>query len=149
MSKNQLTTKRCVDCSTIFTPRYTFETRCYYCWRAHKQRAPGPDEDGLLVQNAQLLLSNAQLYKHLEEAKAAAREANYKWVTLLAENSRLKCDKQALQEQIERLRHQEAIPGFRERLPLLIRLSHPDRHEGSRTSTEVTQWLLQLKRELS
>lgn len=33
---------------------------------------------------------------------------------------------------------------FREMLPKLIRLAHPDKHNGSKASTEVSQWLSEM-----
>ncbi len=56
-----------------------------------------------------------------------------------------------LQEENARLRllvsarlHSFAIPD--DRLRQLIQLCHPDKHNGSATANEVTQWLLTLKK---
>ena len=56
--------------------------------------------------------------------------------------------RQHLERRIETLQAEaeEALPPtFRHRLKQLLMLAHPDRHGGSRLSTEVTRWLLGLK----
>lgn len=37
---------------------------------------------------------------------------------------------------------------LKERLPLLIRLCHPDKHDNSQSSNDITKWLLSLRKKL-
>lgn len=58
-----------------------------------------------------------------------------------------------LAEVVETLERNLAVPSrfereFREQLPRLIQLTHPDRHGGSEASTRATAWLLSAKRAL-
>ena len=56
-----------------------------------------------------------------------------------------------LVEEIETLRERARLPSLRvppARLRQLLHLCHPDKHNNSRTATEVTQWLLELREEM-
>lgn len=54
---------------------------------------------------------------------------------------------------LEAIKREMATPSpmvaeFREQLPRLIQLCHPDRHGGSEGSTRVTAWLLDMRKRL-
>jgi hypothetical protein len=50
-----------------------------------------------------------------------------------------------LRRQVARLEARAGIPP--EMLARLVRLCHPDRHQGSNAATEATQWLLSQRKE--
>jgi hypothetical protein len=52
----------------------------------------------------------------------------------------------ALREQYFLLKSQKAAPIPEDKLKKMIMLCHPDKHNGSKTSTEITQWLLSLRK---
>lgn len=77
-----------------------------------------------------------------------------KWRTLCPTHFReqKRAEEAAAVREIDRLRNENALlrlhgvnPITPARLRQLIQLCHPDKHNGSASSNEVTQWLLTMK----
>lgn len=89
----------------------------------------------------------AESWKHLclscwRESKAKAdRQAD----NLRIQLNRALVENAVLQRKLARLETSTGIPD--DVLARLIRLSHPDKHQGSKTATEVTKWLLSQRKE--
>ena len=80
----------CLDCRARFTPRETYEIRCFGCWKAWKT-------------------ARGEYRPHAAHTQDPALPAPSEW---------------------------------REMLPRMLMLCHPDRHGNSHMSTRTTKWLL-------
>lgn len=68
---------------------------------------------------------------------------------LRAEVQSLRRENQDLRRALGRVQRASAgatVPGAAERVEMLLRLCHPDRHDNSEQANEVTRWLLGLRR---
>ncbi len=69
-----------------------------------------------------------------------------------ADNLQIRLDRALVENAVlhSRLARLEAGSGIPpEMLARLIRLAHPDRHQGSEVATKATQWLLSIRKEAS
>lgn len=114
--------RECSGCMTPFVAVKGFERLCPICFKLDR----GYD----LYVGDKALLRLQEKYRSSQE-RHAALEGRYKRVRAKA--------KQLMQA---------AASGdlTQERITQLIRLCHPDKHGNSRAATDVTQWLLSMRR---
>ncbi len=128
----------CADCHRPFSPKYSYARWCWPCWRERKR----------LAENQAKNLENAfeKLVCDFGEARHEIWKLKREVQQLTAANLSLSL---RLLEAQARKNPTETTPGLREQLPRLIQLCHPDRHQGSQASVTATQWLLELRKQLS
>lgn len=118
-----MTYKTCPICGAGFYQDEPWKKVCLECWKRQKAAS------NLVQVDADELQEMRQRLSELE-----------RWTDVLeADNRRL-----AAKQQPHAL-----APGLKDRLHDLIFLCHPDKHAGSHKATEVTAWLLDLRREVA
>lgn len=110
----------CPSCGREFYQDEPWKKTCLSCWKASKcaDRTITIDADEVKEMRQQVESLQQQVFD------------------LYGENFRLK-------------KNQSALPsGMKDRIKDLIFLAHPDKHDGSPKATEITRWLLDVRREV-
>lgn len=136
----------CETCARPFGQEAPYMRSCTICFK---------DEKGYKLLKGDLAVARLQLA--LEEARNSQTgnpAADIDWElheALKRENEELKATVQRLKAEVRAAKKEQRTPppaGFgltRERVLSLVKLCHPDRHQNSELSTEVTKWLLDIK----
>lgn len=136
--------KICVDCQKPFMvdKTKTWAIRCYPCWQVINER-----------QGKQRVAQLEQQVQRLRQQVMRGGGDPDQVDQLEAENAALKVERLNLQRRLLVLERQATLQGLHrqhasgpipsEMLKRLIMLCHPDRHQGSEMSTQMTQWLLE------
>ena len=133
--------KTCCDCHEQFEVEEAkaWATRCLPCWIAQQEKQ-GKKKVESLQQEVAYWRSRAQ----------GGPESVSEIEALQRKNDRLEIDVARLKMELTFAKNATAgksLPGdWRDYLPRLIQLCHPDRHGGSEASNRATVWLLGLKK---
>jgi len=114
--------RECECCHTPFVPAQGFERLCPVCFKI--------DRGYTLYGGDKALLQLQERYR-AQQAEMIELTERYTRVRSKAKSA------------------MKALAGSTlspDRIEQLIRLCHPDRHQNSRAATEITQWLLSLRR---
>ncbi len=110
----------CPQCGLAFHKDQPWKTVCLGCWK-HNRRAETPEGH-----------ASNELQELRREIAFLREENNF------------------LAGELERLQERPALPsGLKGRIQDLIFLCHPDKHSGNRKATEITAWLLDVRREVA
>ena len=117
----------CIDCQLPFVADESWKRRCVGCWKKEKEwDLTVGDKAFLAMQEKYVLLLGA-----LEQMEAH----------MAAMSGRI--------EELERAQRPSVGITLNDRqIKKLLSLCHPDKHRGSKTSHEVTRWLLRQRERL-
>jgi hypothetical protein len=133
-------TKICCDCKEQFEvePAKAWATRCLPCWIAQQDRQGKKKVESL------------QAEVDYWRTRAQGGPANTSEIeSLQRKNDRLEIEVARLKMELSFARNTttKALPSdWRDYLPRLIQLCHPDKHGNSEAATKATVWLLAMKR---
>ena len=133
-------TKICCDCKEQFEvePAKAWAARCLPCWIAQQDRQG--------KRKVESLQAEVDYWRTRAQGGPANSEAIE---SLQRKNDRLEIEVATLQMSlaVAKAATGKALPGdWRDQLPRLIQLCHPDKHSGSEAANKATVWLLGLKR---
>jgi len=126
----------CIDYNQHFTRSAdeSWKKRCFSCWRDWKKR-----------QESEFVAIDFDQASEIRELKrqnrALTRELKKTWIELEREHRRA-----ALLNIMDGLT-QSASTIDQQRVKQLIRLCHPDKHNGSKAANDATTWLLEQREE--
>ena len=124
-------TKTCVECKQQFEvePAKSWATRCLPCWLAQQDRQGKRKVESLQAE--------------VDYWRERAQGGETKLDAQVVENMRLRFELNAARSQPT---GGNSLPAdWRDQLPRLIQLCHPDRHSGSVAAHRATCWLLGMK----
>jgi hypothetical protein len=134
--------KTCCDCHEQFEveEKKAWATRCLPCWIAQQDRQGKRKVEGLQAE-----VDYWRTRANGGPDNSAAVDALQRKVDRLeSDNLRLRLE---LMTANAKAAGGKSLPAdWRDYLPRLIQLAHPDRHGGSELSNRVTVWLLSLKK---
>jgi hypothetical protein len=135
-------TKNCVDCHEPFEvePAKAWATRCLPCWIAQQDR-----QGKRKVESLQAEADYWRTRANGGPANTATIEALQQKVGQL-ESDNLKLRLESMQAHAKATTGKSLPADWRDYLPRLIQLCHPDRHSNSEAATKATVWLLALKK---
>lgn len=138
----------CDTCELPFVADADWKTQCVICWKADKEyKLAVGDKAFQAMQGAYVELRDA-VAESMEEVLAEKKEAEDQLTAAQTANRRL--TKLLVEKRKELRAAQAARPPVvpegpvltQKQIHALIKLCHPDRHQGSADATKVTQWLL-------
>ena len=133
-------TKTCCDCREQFEVEESraWATRCLPCWIAQQDR------------QGKRKVESLQAEVDYWRTRAQGGPENSQTIEALQrKNDRLEIEVASLKMSlaIAKSAGGKSLPGdWRDYLPRLIQLCHPDRHGGSEAANKATVWLLGLKK---
>lgn len=137
-------TKTCCDCGEQFEVEEAkaWATRCLPCWIAQQDR------------QGKRKVESLQAEVDYWRSRAQGGPDNSATVDALQRKvDRLESDNMQLRLELMQARAKAATPGkslppdWKDQLPRLIQLTHPDRHGNSEAANKATVWLLGLKKQ--
>lgn len=136
----------CETCARPFGQEAPYMRSCPICFK---------ESNGYKLLKGDLAVARLQMaLEHERQTKNGNPAADIDWElqeALKRENEELKATVQRLKAEVRAAKKTQrgpssAEPGLtRERVLSLVKLCHPDRHNNSELSTEVTKWLLDMK----
>ena len=137
-------TKTCCDCKEPFEVEESkaWATRCLPCWIAQQDR-----QGKRKVESLQAEVDYWRSRANGGPANTATIEALQQKVGQL-ESDNLKLRLELMTTKAKTAAGKSLPADWRDYLPRLIQLCHPDRHGGSEAANKATVWLLALKKSI-
>ena len=138
-----MATKPCRKCGNEFEADQDWKTVCIECWYERKTGNERVDSLESMVKYWEgMALKNPDVSRlvDMEKALKAKDDEILEW--------RVKYEMLQYQQGFSsRFGGGSGLPGdWQKQLPRLIQLCHPDKHGNSAAATELTQWLLKLRK---
>jgi hypothetical protein len=137
-----MATKTCRKCGSEFDADQDWKTICIDCWHERKAAKFRVDSLESMVKYWEgMARKNPDVARilELEEALKAKDKEVLEW--------RYKYEMASFMGTGTHSHTGSSLPGdWQKQLPRLIQLCHPDKHGNSTASTELTQWLLKLRK---
>lgn len=139
----------CETCARPFGQEAPYMRSCPVCFK---------ESNGYKMLKGDLAVARLQLALEQErQARLENPNSDLDWElheAVQRENEELKATIQRLKAEVKAAKKQQRGPSpgnpvfTRERVLSLVKLCHPDKHNNSEQSTEVTKWLLDIKANL-
>jgi cell division protein FtsB len=139
----------CETCARPFGQEAPYMRSCPVCFK---------EEKGYKLLKGDLAVARLQLALEQErQSRTGNPNSDLDWElheAVQRENEELKATIQRLKAEAKTAKKNQRGPSSeaagltRERVLSLVKLCHPDRHQNSELSTEVTKWLLDIKSKL-
>lgn len=136
--------KVCCDCQQGFVVEEAkaWAVRCLPCWIAQQDRTGKRKVEALQAQ-----VEYWQGMAHGTGSHPQVTVLQKKVEALESENMKLKVELIKTRSKTARRSRSSLPEDWRDYLPRLIQLCHPDRHAGSEAANRATVWLLGLKKQ--
>lgn len=148
--------RNCIDCSARFEVRYGYETRCWECYKEysakhsnHQRYNYDPSCGARQRRYTSSFNNDAEIIRLLRvDLMRAKREITLLTGMLESERrNRPRRDKTDFFNSFDSFVSGGKKPQVpQEKIQQLIRLCHPDKHQNSELATELTRWLLDMRK---